>query len=256
MKIYELKDVDYYINEKEAFDKSVFNPAEYEVTLAVKEGTNLAQYITDGQQISGEYSVNGLTTNFESLVQDISINREFQAGYDMYTLKLSENVLNVTRESILDVEDGGTGRGELHGILKGNGMQPVETAEAGIDYIEPLIPNTPFVAITPADSSITPPTPESLSWAIISNVLYIRIDNVNIVYTASESNVKTLGTIPFPEGISVPFQVEGVGTYRTPGWPTIRVLVQTDGRLQIAKPAAGASNANLGCVLPYPLVKS
>lgn len=256
MIINELNGVDYYINEKEAFDKSVFNPAEYTVTLAVAAGTDLSKYITDGQQISGEYSVNGLTTNFESLVQDISIDRQFQAGYDMYTLKLSENILNVTRQSILDVVDGGTGRGELNGILKGNGLQPVEKAEPGIDYIEPLIPNTPFVAITPADSSITPPTPESLSWAIISNVLYVRIDNVNVVYSSSESNVKTLGTINFPPGISVPFQVEGVGTYRTPGWPTIRVLVQTDGKLQIAKADRGASAANLGCVLPYPLVKS
>lgn len=137
MKIYELEGLDYFINEKEAFDKSVFNANDYEVTLAVEAGTDLHDYINEGQQISGEYSVNGLTTNFESLVQDISINRQFQAGYDMYSLTISENVLNVTRKSILDVPDGGTGAATLSGVLKGNGTNPVSTAVDGVDYWSP-----------------------------------------------------------------------------------------------------------------------
>lgn len=259
MIINELNGVDYYINEREAFDKSVFNPAEYTVTLAVAAGTDLSQYITDGQQISGEYSVNGLTTNFESLVQDISINRQFQAGYDMYTLKLSENALNVTRESILDVVDGGTGTDELNGILKGNGLQPVGTAEPNVDYVEPLIPNTPFVAITPTDSSIAPPAPEDLSFAVISNVLYIRVNNVVINYTASESRNKVLGTISWPAGVKVPFQVEGVCLFRQGATnAAVRLLVQTDGRLMLAIPSgmSGVQAGSVGVVLPYPLIKA
>lgn len=137
MKIYELEKIDYFINEKEAFDKSVFNPAEYDVTLAVETGTELSDFIKEGQQVSGEYTVNGLTTNFESLVQDVSISRQFQAGYDMYNLKLSENILNVDRAAILDVQDGGTGSGELNGILKGNGLAPVTQAVDGTDYWSP-----------------------------------------------------------------------------------------------------------------------
>ncbi len=55
MKINELEGLDYYINEVEAFGKSVFNPAEYTVTLAVEAGTPLNNYIKEGQQISGSY---------------------------------------------------------------------------------------------------------------------------------------------------------------------------------------------------------
>ena len=137
MKIYELEEIDYFINEKEAFDKSVFNAAEYNVTLAVPEGTDLNAHINVGDQITGNYTVNGLTTEFESLVQDISITRQFQAGYDMYNLKLSENILNVARQSILDVPDGGTGVATLNGVLKGNGASPVSTAVDGLDYWSP-----------------------------------------------------------------------------------------------------------------------
>lgn len=137
MEIYQLNGLDYHINEKEAFDKSVFNAAEYNVTLAVPEGTNLNAYINEGDQIAGNYTVNGLTTNFESLVQDISITRQFQAGYDMYNLKLSENILNVARKSILDVPDGGTGAEALNGVLKGNGLSPVSQAVDGVDYWSP-----------------------------------------------------------------------------------------------------------------------
>lgn len=137
MKIYELEGINYFINEKGAFDKSVFNAAEYDVTLAVEAGVELSDFITEGRQVSGEYTVNGLTTNFESLVQGISISRQFQAGYDMYNLKLSENILNVDRAAILDVQDGGTGSGKLNGILKGNGLSPVSTAVDGDDYWSP-----------------------------------------------------------------------------------------------------------------------
>lgn len=137
MKINELEGLDYYINEVEAFGKSVFNPAEYTVTLAVEAGTLLNNYIKEGQQVSGSYDANGTTTNFESLVQDIGISRQFQAGYDMYNLTLSENVLNVARESILDVPDGGTGTATLNGVLKGNGTSPVSTAVDGVDYWSP-----------------------------------------------------------------------------------------------------------------------
>lgn len=137
MKINELEGLDYYINESEAFGKSVFNPAEYTVTLAVEAGTPLNNYIKEGQQISGSYDANGTTTNFESLVQDIGISRQFQAGYDMYNLTLSENVLNVARKSILDVPDGGTGASELNGVLKGNGLNPVSAAVDGVDYWSP-----------------------------------------------------------------------------------------------------------------------
>ena len=137
MKINELEGLDYHINEAEAFGKSVFNPAEYTVTLAVEAGTPLNNYIKEGQQVSGSYDANGTTTNFESLVQDIGISRQFQAGYDMYNLTMSENVLNVARESILDVPDGGTGAATLSGVLKGNGTNPVSTAVDGVDYWSP-----------------------------------------------------------------------------------------------------------------------
>lgn len=137
MKINELEGLDYHINEVEAFGKSVFNPADYTVTLAVEAGTPLNNYIKEGQQVSGSYNANGTTTNFESLVQDIGISRQFQAGYDMYNLTMSENVLNVARESILDVPDGGTGAATLSGVLKGNGTSPVSTAVDGVDYWSP-----------------------------------------------------------------------------------------------------------------------
>ena len=142
MIINELEGLDYYINEKEAFGKSVFNPAEYTVTLAVEAGTPIANYISDGQQISGSYDANGTTTSYEGIVQDVAISRDFQAGYDMYDLTISENVLSVARQSILDVPDGGTGADSLTGILKGNGVNPVTQAVDGVDYWSPttLIP--------------------------------------------------------------------------------------------------------------------
>lgn len=145
MKINELEGLDYFINEQEAFGKSVFNPADYTVTLAVEAGTPLNNYIKEGQQVSGSYDANGTTTNFEALVQDIGISRDFQAGYDMYNLTLSENVLSVARQSILDVPDGGTGASELNGILKGNGVSPVETAVDGVDYWSPTTREAPTV---------------------------------------------------------------------------------------------------------------
>lgn len=254
MEIYELKNIDYYINEKEAFDKSVFNPAEYTVTLAVKAGTNLDNFIKKGQQVSGTYTVNGLTTNFESLVQELAISRDFQAGYDMYNLTLSENVLNVDRASILDVQDGGTGRGELHGILKGNGLQPIETADAGIDYIEPLIEDVPFTPIS-ASSVVTITNPLDFSFAIMSNVLYLRINDIKINYPSGTS-LQTIGSISFPTGVKVPFQCEGVALYRVSGFEHVRVLIQENGDVLVARGSSTAQNASIGCLLPYPLVKS
>lgn len=254
MKIYELEEINYFVNEKEAFDKSVFNPAEYDVTLAVEAGTELSDFIEEGQQVSGEYTVNGLTTNFESLVQGVDISRQFQPGYDIYNLKLSENVLNVDRAAILDVQDGGTGRGTLSGILKGNGMQPVETAIAGIDYIEPLIENVPFTPIS-ASSVVTITNPLDFSFAIMSNVLYLRINDIKIKYPSGTS-LQKIGSISFPTGVKVPFQCEGVALYRVSGFEHVRVLIQENGDVLVARGSSTAQNASIGCLLPYPLVKS
>ena len=137
MIINELEGLDYYINEKEAFGKSVFNPAQYTVPLAIEAGTPLNNYIKEGQQVSGSYDVNGTTTSYEGIIQDIAISREYQAGYDMYDLTMSENVLRVARQSLLDVPDGGTGASELNGMLKGNGVNPVSQAVDGVDYWSP-----------------------------------------------------------------------------------------------------------------------
>ncbi len=137
MIINELEGLNYYINEKEAFGKSVFNPAEYTVTLAIEAGTPLNNYIKEGQQVSGSYDVNGTTTSYEGIIQDIAISRDYQAGYDMYDLTMSENVLRVARQSLLDVPDGGTGASELNGVLKGNGINPVSQAIDGVDYWSP-----------------------------------------------------------------------------------------------------------------------
>lgn len=137
MIINELEGLDYFINEKEAFGKSVFNPAEYTVTLAIEAGTPLNNYIKEGQQVSGSYDVNGTTTSYEGIIQDIAISRDYQAGYDMYDLTMSENVLRVARQSLLDVPDGGTGASELNGVLKGNGINPVSQATDGVDYWSP-----------------------------------------------------------------------------------------------------------------------
>lgn len=137
MKINELEGLDYYINEVEAFGKSVFNPTEYTVTLAVEAGTPLNNYIKEGQQVSGSYDVNGTTTSYEGIIQDIAISRDYQAGYDIYDLTMSENVLRVARQSLLDVPDGGTGASELNGVLKGNGVNPISQAVDGVDYWSP-----------------------------------------------------------------------------------------------------------------------
>lgn len=137
MKIHQLDGIDYEINEAEAFGKSVFNNSEYTVTLAVPAGTELDEYIKDGDQITGSYTVSGLETNFESILQDVSYKREFKAGYDLYDLTISENALTVERASILDVPNGGTGSSELNGVLKGNGQNPVTTAVDGVDYWSP-----------------------------------------------------------------------------------------------------------------------
>nr|DAK55877.1 MAG TPA: hypothetical protein [Caudoviricetes sp.] len=137
MIINELEGLNYYINEKEAFGKSIFNPSQYTVPLAIEAGTPLDNYIEEGQQVSGSYDVNGTTTSYEGIIQDIAISRDYQAGYDMYNLTMSENVLMVARQSLLDVPDGGTGASELNGVLKGNGVNPVSQAADGVDYWSP-----------------------------------------------------------------------------------------------------------------------
>lgn len=259
MEIYQLNDLDYKINEAEAFGKSVFNNSEYTVELAVPAGTELGMYIKDGDQIEGNYEASGLRTEFESVVQDVSLQRAFQAGYDMYDLSISENALSVDRASIIPVEDGGTGRGSLSGILKGDGVKPIVTAEAGVDYVEPLIPNVDWTAITPQGTSSVG-DPLDFSWAILSNVLYVRVNNLSASFTANEARVKTLGKITLPTGVKVPFQVEGVINYRIAGgvYANSRLLVQTNGDVQlaIAGQYTGAQSGSLGAVLPYPIVKA
>lgn len=259
MEIYQLKDLDYKINEAEAFGKSVFNNSGYTVDLAVPAGTELGMYIKDGDMIEGNYTASGLRTEFESVIQDVSLKRAFQAGYDMYDLTISENALSVDRASIIPVEDGGTGRGELRGILKGDGLQPIVQAEAGVDYVEPLIPNVDWTAITPQGSS-TVSDPLDFSWAILSNVLYVRVNNMSVSYTSSESRNKTLGKITLPTGVKVPFQVEGVINYRIAGgvYSPARLLVMTNGDVVMAAQGAltGAQSGSIGVVLPYPIVKS
>lgn len=199
MEIYQLKGLDYHINEREAFDKSVFNAAEYDVTLAIPEGTDLNSYIKEGDQIAGNYTVNGLTTDFESIVQDVSINRQFQAGYDMYNLRLSENILSVARSSILDVQDGGTGSGELNGILKGNGLSPVSTALDGTDYWSPetlVVDNRERNWTT---LTVTGGSGASAKWCVKNGTVYIVASGNWGSFSGVADNTKWFGNIAEPE---------------------------------------------------------
>lgn len=252
MEIYELKNIDYYINEKEAFDKSVFNPAEYTVTLAVKAGTNLDNFIKKGQQVSGTYTVNGLTTNFESLVQELAISRDFQAGYDMYNLTLSENVLNVDRASILDVQDGGTGRGELHGILKGNGMQPIETAEPGIDYVVPVAYDTDFVPVVQTEAVSNT---DRYKWYVRNSILYVDLGNIRVDFP-DKQGVVTIGQIELPEGVQIASEIEDMALLRVSGWMTVRVIISPEGKIVMARPSSsGAIGASVTKTIVCPLIK-
>ena len=253
MEIYQLKGLDYHINEKEAFDKSVFNAAEYNVTLAVPQGTNLSSYINEGDQIAGNYTVNGLTTDFESLVQDVSINRQFQSGYDMYNLKLSENILNVARASILDVQDGGTGTGELNGILKGNGLSPVSTAVDGNDYWSP--------ATLQVDQTVVPWT--QLATNNIGGAtgwVYLGVKNGNVYINgagnwgtfATTGNSKQVATLPepayFPRGRSIQSSMSTSGGNRQMAWE-----VRADGTIWVICSDVSAGNKYGAFLANYPI---
>lgn len=248
MKIYELEEINYFINEKEAFDKSVFNPAEYNVTLAVKKGTELSDFITEGQQVSGEYTVNGLTTNFESLVQDVSINRQFQAGYDMYNLKLSENILNVDRAAILDVQDGGTGAGTLNGILKGNGLSPVSSAVDGSDYWSP--------ETLQVDQTVVPWTPLTMRNVKTATADYC-VKNGNVYISARGNwgsftgNAKDFATLPEPAlfpAITIQNAASTQGGNRQ-----MAAEVRSDGVINIICSALNADNMYGAFLISYPI---
>lgn len=249
MEIYQLKGLDYHINEEEAFDKSVFNPAEYSVTLAVPGGTNLNSYINKGDQIAGNYTVNGLTTDFESLVQDISINRQFQAGYDMYNLKLSENILNVARASILDVQDGGTGSGELNGILKGNGLTPVSTAVDGDDYWSPktLVVDNREVAWTTI--TVTGGAGATAKWCVKNGSVYIVASGNWGSFTGG--TVKTFGTIPEPQyrpSIELQSGASSQGGTQQMAW-----IVRPNGEVAVVCSDTSAGNRYGAFVASYPV---
>lgn len=253
MEIYQLKGLDYYINEKEAFDKSVFNAAEYSVTLAVPEGTNLSAYINEGDQIAGNYTVNGLTTDFESLVQDISINRQFQSGYDMYNLKLSENILNVARASILDVQDGGTGSGELNGILKGNGLSPVSTAIDGDDYWSPATLQVDNTEV-PWTQLATNNTDGATGW------VYYAVKNGNVYINAAGNwgtfantgTSKQVSTMPEPayrpSGRSIQSSMSTSGGNRQMAWE-----VRPDGTIWVVCSDTSAGNKYGAFLASYPI---
>lgn len=250
MEIYQLKGLDYHINEKEAFDKSVFNAAEYNVTLAVPQGTNLSKYINEGDQVAGNYTVNGLTTDFESLVQDISINRQFQAGYDMYNLKLSENILNVARASILDVQDGGTGSGELNGILKGNGLSPVSTAIDGDDYWSPATLQVDQTTVGWTNLALTGTAGAIAKWGIKNGNVYIYgIGNFGS-WTGSEA-AKLVGTLPEP-GYRPPFNIQMSASPMGASDPR-GVEIRTDGGLYVIAPLGSTGNKYAAFLLSYPI---
>lgn len=249
MEIYQLKGLDYHINEEEAFDKSVFNPAEYSVTLAVTEGTNLNSYINKGDQIAGNYTVNGLTTDFESLVQDISINRKFQAGYDMYNLKLSENILNVARASILDVQDGGTGSGELNGILKGNGLSPVSTAVDGDDYWSPktLVVDNREVPWT--NLALTGVAGATGKWCVKNGSVYIHGQGNFGNWTGEATRI--VGNMPEPAyrpSFSIQISASPMG-----GTSQMACEIRANGDLAVIAPNGTTGNKYASFLLSYPV---
>lgn len=254
MEIQQLRSIEYYINEAEAFGRQVATEEDYTVTLALPAGTKVDNYLKDGQRVQGNYIVNGVRTYFDAVVDDISIKREFQAGWDMYNLSLSESEISLAMADILTVPEGGTGVSTLTGILKGNGGLPVVEAVAGVDYMKPIIEDTPFVPISPSGATVSDPL--DFSYAIMSNVLYLRLNNVTLAWTAGEG-VKTIGKIEFPTGTKVPFQVEGTAILRVSGnWESIRVLIQTNGDVMLARGKTTATgNTGIGAVLPYPIQK-
>lgn len=249
MEIYQLKGLNYYINEKEAFDKSVFNPAEYDVTLAVESGTELSDYITKGQQVSGEYTVNGLTTNFESLVQDVSISRQFQAGYDMYNLKLSENILNVDRAAILDVQDGGTGSGKLDGMLKGNGLSPVSTAIDGDDYWSPktlVVDNREVPWTTLALTGVAGATAK---WCVKNGNVYLHGSGNFGNWTGDAARV--VGTLPEPAyrpSFNIQISASPMG-----GTSQMACEIRANGDLVVIAPSGTTGNKYVSFLLSYPV---
>lgn len=255
MEIQQLRSIEYYINEAEAFGRQVATEEDYTVTLALPAGTKVDNYLQDGQRVQGNYIVNGVRTYFEAVVDDISIKREFQAGWDMYNLSLSESEISLVMANVLTVPEGGTGTTTLSGLLKGNGGLPVVQAIEGEDYMKPIIKDTPFVPISA--SGVTVGDPLDFSYAVMSNVLYLRCNNITASWATNEG-VKTIGKIQFPSGVKVPFQVEGTATLRVSGnWEPIRVLIQTNGDVMLARGKTTATgNAGFGCVLPYPIVKA
>lgn len=249
MKIYELKGIDYYINEKEAFDKSVFNAAEYDVTLAVKTGTELSDYITEGQQVSGEYTVNGLRTNFESLVRGIDISRQFKGGYDMYNLKLSENVLSVDRAAILGVQDGGTGSGNLKGILKGNGLSPVSTAVDGNDYWSPktlVVDNRKVPWTTLALKGVDGATAK---WCVKNGSVYIYGQGNFGKWTGEATRI--VGTMPEPAyrpSFNIQIAASAMG-----GTSQMACEIRANGDLAVIAPNGASGNKYASFLISYPV---
>lgn len=249
MKIYELEEINYFINEKEAFDKSVFNTAEYDVALAVEAGTELSDYIEEGQQVSGEYTANGLTTNFESLVQGIDISRRFQPGYDMYNLKLSENILNVDRATILDVQDGGTGAGTLNGILKGNGLSPVSSAVDGDDYWSPktLVVDNREVPWT--NLALTGVSGATAKWCVKNGSVYIHGSGNWGNWESVAARV--VGTMPEPAyrpsfNIQIPASPMG-------GTSQMACEIRANGDLAVIAPTGTTGNKYASFLLAYPV---
>lgn len=120
------------------------------------------------------------TSNFIDGNQFLAPNGSGSLLEDIDAEKITLNKLAVT--------NGGTGRAELHGILKGNGTDPIEMAVEGVDYMAPadLSGMVVYVLSPQAPAGFLP-----CNGALVSKKTYARLyEQIGTMYGESEDGEK------------------------------------------------------------------
>lgn len=262
--------MDITINQLEGFDYkilmsddllSVATNADIEAQLVLKNDDTIPalKSLNLADKISGLLNIPYNPMSYTGVINSVEFEREYVQGYDLYSINMTQTTATRLLDTALQVPDGGTGRSELgYELLKGDGVNPVQNATAGVDYVKPIIPDVDWTPITPNDG-FTVSTPLYFSWAIISNVLYVRLNDLRWALPANTQTMQA-GVIPLPTGLDIPFQCEATGTYIVDsggGRVPVRVLMQTGGRVTLnVSQTSSARTGYVGIVAGYPLTKT
>lgn len=248
MEIYGLNGQDYYINEVKAFGKSMDTPETWTVPLAIETGSNVEAMLPEGSEVDGEYTVNGIRTNFSGVVQEVAISREHIPGYDLYNLTVSETAQTQVSDTVLGVKDGGTGADSLNGILKGNGASPITTAKDGVDYWSP---ETLVVDNREVPWTIIPNTSGgtgTIRYAVKNGNVYVYFAGNFGVFSETTRIIANLPVAEYRPSINLQ-----VGASTMGGSRQMAVEARANGDLAVISSVTGGGNQYLSQVISYPI---